>query len=51
MRDDPRIQSDAPLTGPELADHVPAIIEEICGLIRTGESPGLRNPYEARASV
>src|SRR5689334_14817812 len=51
VRDDPRIQSDAPLSRPELADHVPAIIEEICGLIRRGECPDLRNTFEARASV
>src|SRR5918911_3902279 len=51
VRDDPRIQSDAALSRPELADHVPAIMEEICGLIRSGESPDLRNIFEARASV
>src|SRR5215831_3520856 len=51
VRDDPRIQSDAKLSKPELIDHVPAIIEEICELIRRSETPGVRNSLEARANV
>jgi hypothetical protein len=51
VRDDPRIQSDDKLSKPELIDHVPAIIEEICELIRKSETPGVRNSLEARASV
>jgi len=51
MREDPRIQSDANLTKPELIDHVPAILEEICELIRKREIPGVRNSLEARANV
>ena len=51
VRDDPRIQSDAKLSRPELVDHVPAIIEEICELIRSGETPGVRNVSEARVNV
>jgi hypothetical protein len=51
VRDDPRIQSDAKLSKPELIDHVPAIIEEICELIRKSETPGVRNSLEARANV
>ena len=51
VRDDPRIESDASLSGPELIDHVPAIIEEICELIRDGEKPGVRNSHEARVNV
>jgi RsbRD-like negative regulator of sigma factor len=51
VRDDPRIESDAKLSRPELIDHVPAIIEEICELIRSGETPGVRNVSEARVNV
>ena len=47
MREDPRIQSDENLTKPELIDHVPAILEEICELIRKREIPGVRNSLEA----
>ena len=51
VRDDPRIESDAKLSRPELIDHVPAIIEEICDLIRSGERPTVRNVSEARVNV
>src|SRR5260370_3043991 len=51
VRNDPRIESDDSLTLPELVDHVPAILEEICALIRKDETPGVRNVNEARANV
>lgn len=51
VRDDPRIESDAKLSKPELIDHVPAIIQEICTLIRNGETPDVHNSHEARANV
>jgi hypothetical protein len=51
VRDDPRIESDARLSKPELVDHVPAIIHEICELIRNNETPDVRNSHEARANV
>jgi hypothetical protein len=51
VRNDPRIESDADLSKPELIDHIPAIISEICMLIRNGEMPGVRNSHEARANV
>jgi len=51
VRSDPRIQSDDKLSLPELIDHVPAIIEEICTLIRSGETPGVQNSHEARVNV
>lgn len=51
VRDDPRIESDEKLSTPELVDHVPAIIEEICRLIRDRETPDVRNSHEARANV
>jgi hypothetical protein len=51
VRDDPRIESDKKLSKPELIDHVPAIVEEICRLIREGETPDVRNSHEARANV
>jgi len=51
VRADPRIQSDESLTTPELIDHVPAIVAEICALMRSGETPGVTNTREARANV
>lgn len=51
VREDPRIQSDDGLSEPELIDHVPAIIEEMCSLIRKSETPGVRNSDEARMNV
>ena len=51
VRDDPRIESDEKLSTAELIDHVPAIVEEICRLIRDGETPDVRNSHEARANV
>ncbi len=51
VRDDPRNESDGKLSTPELIDHVPAIIEEICELIQSGEMPGVRNVSEARVNV
>src|SRR6202008_4151652 len=51
VRDDPRIESDEQLSRPELIDHVPAIVEEICRLIREDGTPDVRNSHEARANV
>lgn len=51
VREDPRIESADTLSQPELVDHVPAILEEICSLIRKDEIPDLRNVHEARANV
>jgi len=51
VRLDPRIKSDEGLSAPELIDHVPAIVEEICELIGKSEIPGVRNTIESRANV
>src|SRR2546430_15126242 len=51
VRDDPRIESDQKLSTPELIDHVPAIVEEICQLIRDGKMPDVRNSQDAKANV
>ena len=51
VRQDPRIESDEGLSLPQLVDHVPAILEEICVLIRKNEMPDLRNVNEARVNV
>ena len=51
IRDDPSIESDDNLSKPELIDHVPAIIEELCRLMRDDETPDVRNSHEARANV
>ncbi len=51
VRDDPRIESDDKLSRPELIDNVPAIVQEICQLIRDDKTPDVRNSNEARANV
>ncbi|MFY9557698.1 MAG: RsbRD N-terminal domain-containing protein [Blastocatellia bacterium] len=51
VRNDPRIESDANLSKPELVDHVPAMVQEICELIRNDETPDVRNSHEARVNV
>ena len=51
VRDDTRNESDENLSKPELIDHVPAIIQEICDLIRKNEVPDVRSSHEARANV
>src|SRR5215470_2962263 len=48
VRADPRIQSDADLSEDGLRDHIPAVIEEICELLRRDERPNLINTREAR---
>jgi len=51
VRRDPRIVSDENLSLPELIDHIPAILEEICVLIRKDEIPDVRNVNESRVNV
>jgi hypothetical protein len=48
VRADPRIHSDDRLPEFALRDHIPAIIEEICQLLREGETPRASNTREAR---
>lgn len=48
VRADPRIHSEGELTEYALRDHVPAIIDEICELLREGETPRASNTREAR---
>ncbi len=48
VRADSRIHSDADLSEDGLRDHIPALIEEVSNLIRTGEVPSLMNVREAR---
>ena len=48
VRADARIQSDADLPENGLRNHIPAVIEEICDLLRAEESPTLVNTREAR---
>jgi hypothetical protein len=48
VRADPRIHSEGSLTEHSLRNHVPAIIEEICELLREGETPRASNTQEAR---
>ncbi|MDC4223578.1 MAG: RsbRD N-terminal domain-containing protein [Candidatus Manganitrophus sp.] len=51
VRNDARIDSDATLTHSELRDHVPAIMEEICELLRANETPTPTNTLEGRVKV
>jgi hypothetical protein len=51
VRADSRIDSDEGLSTPELKDHMPAILDQICDLLRKGEIPEVRNTHEVRASI
>src|ERR1051325_5180315 len=48
VRADARIQSDSDLSQDGLRNHIPAVIDEICDLMRSDESPTLVNTREAR---
>lgn len=48
VRADPRIHSDDDLTDHGLRNHVPFIIEEICQLLRVGQTPQAANTREGR---
>jgi len=48
VRREPRIQSDAELSDEGLRDHIPAVIDEICELLRAGQPPAIINTREAR---
>lgn len=51
VRNDPRIHSDEDLTDKGLRNHVPFIIEEICQLLRAGETPRAANTREGRVHI
>ena len=51
VRADQRIHSDEDLTDQGLRNHVPFIIEEICLLLRAGETPQAANTREGRVHV
>ena len=51
VRSDPRIHSDEDLTDNGLRNHVPFIIEEICQLLRAGQTPQAANTREGRVHV
>ena len=48
VRQEPRIQSDAVLSEAGLRDHIPAVIAEICDLLRVHQQPSIINTREAR---
>jgi RsbT co-antagonist protein rsbRD N-terminal domain len=48
VRQDSRIHSDDDLSPAGLRDHIPAVLDEVCGLLRSGEDPTLVNTREAR---
>ena len=51
VRADQRIHSDGDLTDQGLRNHVPFLIEEICQLLRAGETPQAANTREGRVHV
>lgn len=51
VREDPRNISGEGLSTHEIIDHVPAIIEEICDLLKADKLANLKNTHEARVSV
>jgi hypothetical protein len=48
VRQDNGITSDGDLSEGGLVDHIPAVIEEICEVLRTGCAPRLDNTRESR---
>jgi RsbT co-antagonist protein rsbRD N-terminal domain len=48
VREDARVHSDDDLSAEGLRDHIPAVLDEVCGLLRSGEDPALHNTREAR---
>lgn len=51
VRDDARISSDDMLSRSQLRDHVPAMLEDICELLKSGETPDHTNTLEGRVKV
>lgn len=51
VRSDPRIHSDEDLNDHGLRNHVPFMIEEICNLLSTGQTPQASNTREGRVHV
>jgi hypothetical protein len=51
VRDSPRIHSDEDLNENGLRNHAPYLIEEICHLLRAGETPYAANTLEGRVHV
>jgi hypothetical protein len=48
VRADKGITSDGDLSEGGLVDHIPAVIEEICDVLRTGDPPRVDNTRESR---
>ena len=48
VREDARIHSDDDLSAEGLRDHIPAVLDEVCGLLRSGQDPTVKNTREAR---
>ena len=48
VRRDETILSDADLSEGGLIDHIPHLIEEVCAVLRSGETPAVENTHEAR---
>ena len=48
VRADSRIHSDDDLSPDGLRDHIPAVLDEVCGVLRSGEAPTLLDTREAR---
>src|SRR5262245_39669416 len=48
VREDARIHSDEDLSPEGLQDHIPAVLDEVCGLLRSGADPAISSTREAR---
>jgi hypothetical protein len=48
VRSDKAITSDGDLSEGGLVDHIPAVIDEICEVLRTGDAPRIENTRESR---
>lgn len=48
VRADQGITSDHDLSEGGLIDHIPAVIDEICDVLRTGDAPHIENTRESR---
>lgn len=51
VREDNRIISDSDLSDGGLRDHVPFVLQEICEVLNSGDTPGVHNTREARVSA
>ncbi len=51
VRADARLAIKEEMSAADLLNHLPAMLEQICELLKKGEMPEVRNTHEARASI